>query len=340
MSKYTASHVNPQGPGDARPTALQVVEDEGLIGKLAGKTVLVTGANTGIGLETARAFHATGATLFLTARDSAKAQQAIDGVKNGPGPKSGAPIHAIELRLDSLVSVRSAAREFLAKSEKLNLLVLNAGVMATPEGKTEDGFETQFGTNYLGHFLLFNLLKPALLSASTPEFQSRVISVSSMGHRASGVRLDDLDFKKEPYEPWTAYGRSKTANIYLANEIERRYGFEGLHALSVHPGVIDTNLTQFLPKDVLDHFFNKDEALQKLMKNIPQGAATTVYAALSKDWEGRGGKFLNNLAEEKPAKPDEDWMQNPVGYAPWAYDEETAKKLWEESNKLVGTAYE
>ncbi|GKT63821.1 WW domain-containing oxidoreductase [Colletotrichum tofieldiae] len=336
MSKYAASHVNPQGPGDARPTALQVIEDEGLIGKLTGKVVLVTGANAGIGLETARAIHATGATLVLTARDSTKAQQAIDNVKNGPGPKSGAPIHAIELRLDSLVSVRSAARAFFAKSDKLNVLILNAGVMATPQGKTEDGFETQFGTNYLGHFLLFQLLKPALLSASTPEFQSRVISLSSMGHRASGIHLDDLNFEKEPYEPWTAYGRSKTANIYLANEIERRYGSKGLHALSVHPGVIDTNLTQFLPEEVVDNFFKKDEALQKVMKSIPQGAATTVYAALSKEWEGRGGKFLNNLAEEKPAKPDEDWMQNPVGYAPWAYDVESASKLWEESNTLVG----
>ncbi|WYZ34296.1 hypothetical protein EsH8_I_000572 [Colletotrichum jinshuiense] len=334
MSRYAASHVSPQGPGDARPTALQVVQDEGLIGKLTGKVVLVTGANSGIGVETARAIHATGATLFLTARDAAKAQQAVDGVRNGPGsfPKSDAPIHALELRLDSLASVRSAAEAFLSKSKKLNLLILNAGVMATPEGKTEDGFETQFGTNHLGHFLLFQLLKPALLAASTPEFQSRVVSVSSMAHRFGQVRLDDYNFKNGPYDPWSAYGQSKTANIYFANEVERRYGSKGLHALSLHPGIIATNLSQYLPKEHLESIA-QDKALQKNMKSIPQGAATTIYAALSKEWEGRGGKYLSDLIEQGPADMA---SQSEPGYAPWAYDEESAKKLWETSDKLVG----
>ncbi|KAM0282672.1 hypothetical protein ACHAQH_002869 [Verticillium albo-atrum] len=133
MSRYVTSHISTQSPGDARPTALQVAEDESLIGKLAGKVVLVTGANSGIGVETARAIHATGATLYITARDSTKAQQAVDSVKNGPGPKSDAPIHALELRLDSLASVRAAAEAFLSRNDKLNLLILNAGVMATPE---------------------------------------------------------------------------------------------------------------------------------------------------------------------------------------------------------------
>ncbi|KZL75781.1 short-chain dehydrogenase [Colletotrichum incanum] len=323
MSRYAASHVSPQGPGDARPTALQVVQDEGLIGKLTGKVVLVTGANSGIGVETARAIHATGATLFLTARDTAKAQQAVDSVRNGPSPdsKSDAPIHAIELRLDSLASVRSAAEAFLSKSKKLNLLILNAGVMATPEGKTEDGFETQFGTNHLGHFLLFQLLKPALLAASTPEFQSRVISVSSMAHRFGKVRLDDYNFEKDPYEPWSAYGQSKTANIYFANEVERQYGSKGLHALSLHPGIIATNLSQYLPKEHLESI-SKDEALQKNMKT-----------ALSKEWEGRGGKYLSDLVEQGPADMG---SQSEPGYATWAYDEESAKQLWELSNKLVG----
>jgi NAD(P)-dependent dehydrogenase (short-subunit alcohol dehydrogenase family) len=142
MSQYAASHISTRGPGDARPTALRVVEDEGLIGKLDGKVVLLTGANSGIGVESARAIHATGAILFLTARDSVKAQQAVDSIKSGPGSKSNAPIHVIEMRLDSLTTVRAAAEAFLARSSKLNLLICNAGVMATPEGKTEDGFET------------------------------------------------------------------------------------------------------------------------------------------------------------------------------------------------------
>ncbi|GKT52433.1 WW domain-containing protein [Colletotrichum spaethianum] len=332
MSRYAASHTNPKGPGDARPTALQVVEDEGLIGQLTGKVVLITGANTGIGAETARAIHATGATLFLTARNSTKAQQAVDSVKNGPGPKSDAPVHAIELRLDSLTSVHSAAKEFLSRNDKLNFLILNAGVMATPEGKTEDGFETHFGTNHLGHFLLFQLLKPALLAASTSEFQSRVVAVSSMAHRVSNVRLDDLNFEKDPYEPWHAYGRSKTANIYFANEVERRYGSKGLHALSLHPGIIATNLLQYLPNEQKEALL-KNESIQKTVKSVSQGAATTTYAALSKEWEGRGGKYLNDLVEQGPA----DMTSKTVpGYAPWIYDELPAKELWEKSNKLVG----
>ncbi|TQN70336.1 Retinol dehydrogenase 12 [Colletotrichum shisoi] len=334
MSRYASVHVDPQGPGDARPTALQVVEDEGLIGKLAGKVVLVTGANAGIGAETARVIHATGATLFLTARDPAKAQQAVDAVRNGPGPKSGAPIHAIELRLDSLASVRSAAEAFLSKSDRLNLLILNAGVMATPEGRTEDGFETQFGTNHLGHFLLFQLLKPALLAATSPgsEFQSRVVSLSSLAHHLGKVRLDDFNFEKEPYQPWTAYGQSKTANLYFASELERRHGSKGLHALSVHPGVIATGLFQYLPQEQRETF-SKDESVQKRMKSIPQGAATTVYAALSKEWEGRGGKYIADLVEQGPAPESGDSRS---GYAPWAYDEDAARELWEKSNKLVG----
>jgi NAD(P)-dependent dehydrogenase (short-subunit alcohol dehydrogenase family) len=335
MSTYAASHISTQGPGDARPTALQVVEDEGLFGKLAGKVVLVTGANSGIGVETARAIHATGATLYLTARDSAKAQQAVDNIKNGPGPKSDAPIHAIEMRLDSFASVRAAAKVFHATNDRLNLLILNAGVMATPKGKTEDGFETQFGTNHLGHFLLFQLLKPDLLAASTSQFQSRVISVASSAHRYSNIRLDDFNFEKDPYDPWTAYGQSKTANILFANDIERRYGSKGLHALSLHPGIIQTNLSQYLSKEVLESLAS-NKSLHKSMKSIPQGAATTIYAALSKEWEGRGGKFLSNLAEEGPADATGDWLQSEAGYAPWVYDEEAARKLWEESNQLVG----
>ncbi|KAK2002132.1 short chain dehydrogenase [Colletotrichum falcatum] len=328
MSRYAAAHANPQGPGDARPTALQVVEDEGLVGKLAGTVVLITGANTGIGLETARAVHATGATLFLTARDSTKAQQAVDGVKNGPGPKSDAPVHAIELRLDSLASVRSAAKEFLSRSDRLNVLILNAGVMATPKGKTEDGFETQFGTNHLGHFLLFQLLKPALLASSTPRFQSRVVSVSSMAHHRSNVRLDDVEFEKEEYHPWAAYGRSKTANIFFAKEAERRYGPVGLHALSLHPGIIATNLLQYLPKDETEAILNNEE-IKPVLKDAPQGAATTVYAALSAEWEGRGGKYLSDLVEK-------GLTGDRTGYAAWIDDEQLPKELWDKSNELVG----
>ncbi|KAM0267955.1 hypothetical protein ACHAQH_010069, partial [Verticillium albo-atrum] len=243
VSRYNASYATPKGPGDARPTALQIVEDEGLVGQLVGKVAIVTGENSSIGLETARALHAAGVTLFITARDTTKAEKAIEAIKKYSEGSGNAPIKAINLRLDSLSSVRNAAKVFLNQNDKLNLLVLNAGIMCTPDEKTEDGFELQFSTNVLGHFLLFQLLKPALLAGVSTDFHSRVVSVSSIAHNDNGIRFEDINFEKTPHNPWLAYGQSKTANIYLANEIERRFSSKGLHALSLHPGVIFTNLT-------------------------------------------------------------------------------------------------
>ncbi|EXK26695.1 oxidoreductase [Fusarium oxysporum f. sp. melonis 26406] len=157
--------------------------------------------------------------------------------------------------------------------------------MATPEGKTKDGFDMQFGTNHLGHFLFFQLLKPALVAASTPSYQSRVISVSSMAHRMGGIRFHDFNFEKEgEHDPWLAYGQSKTANIYITAELERKYGAQGLHALAVHPGVIMTNLSQHVDLNQL----GVTEQLKLVTKSPTQGAATTIYPALSKEWEGRG----------------------------------------------------
>ncbi|KAH7176082.1 hypothetical protein EDB81DRAFT_771853 [Dactylonectria macrodidyma] len=335
MPRYAEVHANSQGPNDARPTALQIVKDESLIGKLVGKSVFITGANQGLGLETARALHATGATVYLSARDPAKGQQAIDDIK-ASDPTNDAPLHVVGLSLDSLESVRKAAKDLLALTDKLNILILNAGIMFPPKGKTVDGFETQLGINYLGHFLLFQLLKPALLAASTPEFNSRVVSLSSTGHRAGGIRFQDLNFDEpDSYNPMLAYGQAKTANIYLANEVERRYGSQGLHAISLHPGVISTNLAKYMDQATKD-FMGNHPGFQKQFKSIAQGAATTVYAAVSKDWEDKGGKYLYDCAEAGPVRPDSDYMSVDDGYAEWIYDEDKASKLWTESVKLVG----
>ncbi|CEI67817.1 hypothetical protein FVEN_g9617 [Fusarium venenatum] len=334
MSKYIAVHGKPQGPGDARPTAQQIVEDEEVKGKLAGKTIFITGANQGIGFETVRALRTTGATIFLGVRDLKKGQQAVEDLR-ASNPNNGAPLHLIELSLNSLNSVRAAAQAFLAQRANLNILILNAGVMATPEGKTVDGFETQFGINHLGHFLLFQLLKPALLAAATPSFTSRVISLSSLAHRVSDIRFHDLNFEEEgSYEPWVAYGQSKSANIYMATEIDKRYGPMGVHALSLHPGTIATNLGQYVDPKAVEAMV--DDQVKLMMKSAPQGAATTVYAAISKDWEGRGGRYLSDCGEPGPAKPSLSMVWTDVGHAPWVYDEHKAAKLWFESCKLVG----
>lgn len=241
--RYAEQHKREKmtGPGDARPTALQIVKDEGLLdGKsLKDLTVLITGCSSGIGIETARAIYETGAKLFITARTKAKGEPTVkDIIENAKYNKSEENIEIIELELDDLSSVKRAAEDFRVKSNgKLNILINNAGIMACPQSKTKDGFESQFGTNHLGHFYLFQLLKDLLLKSSTPKFQSRVISLASMAHLWGQVRFDDPNFEQEgSYNEWAAYGQAKTANIYFASEVERRYGSKGLHALSLHPG--------------------------------------------------------------------------------------------------------
>jgi len=234
------------------------------------------------------------------------------------------------LDLNSLSSVRTFAESFLEKTNnQLNILINNAGIMAIPEEKTEDGFEKQFGTNHLAHFLLFQLLKPALLSSSTPEFHSRVVSVSSLGHRYNNIDLDNV-MLDDAYEPNRAYAHSKLGNIYLANEIERRYGSKGLHANSLHPGGIWTGLQDHLDTSA----WKANPEVNKYMKSQAQGAATSVWAAVAKCWEGKGGQYLDNC-QVAPLVPDPaDLLVS--GYAEWAFDEEKAKKLWSMSNKFVG----
>lgn len=322
-SRYAPAHQNPKGPGDARPTALDIVRDEGLLGKLTDKVVLITGCSSGIGIETAKALNTTGAKLFLGVRDIAKGQAALSDILK-PGY-----VELLKMDLNSLDSVRSAAEEFQKQSKTLNILINNAGVMATPEARTADGFETQFGTNHLAHFLLFQLLKPTLFASSTPGFNSRVVCLSSSGHRGAGIQVDDYNFEKGDYAPWTAYGQSKTANIYMANEIERRYGAKGLHGLSVMPGGIMTGLQVH----VMDQLSAGMDAARYYMKSPEQGAATTVYAALSKEWEGRGGRYLEDCQE---AEETDDPSPLAMGYHPRAYNDGGEKKLWADSLKFVG----
>lgn len=324
--KYEVVYRSPNGPGDARPTALQILQDEDLEGKWEGKTIFITGCSSGIGIETALALFTTGATLYLTARDLKKATKALGSITTSPR------VHLLELDLNSLASVRSCASTFLSRSKTLNIFIANAGVMYTPEGRTEDGFETQLGTNHLAHFLLFNLLKDTLIASSTPAFHSRVLILSSVGHRFGEVNFSNINFEGE-YNPQTAYFQSKTANLWTANEIERRYGQRGVHAWSIHPGAIATGLMRHVSEKELKAL-SQDKTLEKIFKSPEQGAATTTWAATAQVLEGHGGKYLEDCQIAKPwNSEDGPWAP---GYAPWAYDAEKEAKLWAKSMELVG----
>ena len=238
--------------------------------------------------------------------------------------------------LASFASIRKGAAEFLEQSRgKLNLLITNAGVMATPESKTVDGFETQFGTNHLGHFLLFHILKSALLASATPEYPSRVVSVTSTGHRFGPIRFDDYNFEKEGYDEWAAYGQSKTANIWFANAIERHFGSQHLHATSVHPGGIATNLAKHLSPEYVNAIVSQKE-YQVYFKSPEQGAATQVYAGVGEEWKDKGGKYLSDCVVQSARGTQDVHEAHDDGYAEWAYDEKGEDRLWKESLKMVG----
>ena len=330
MGPYTASHTSPQGAGDARPTALQIILDEGLEDKFNGKVIVVTGVSAGIGIETARALAVTGATLFLTTRSLKKAETALAGVLE-PGRVS-----LVEMDNNSFASIRTAAASILEKSNnQVNILVNNAGVMGIQELElTEDGHEIHFETNYLSQFLLFQLLKSALLASSTSAFKSRVVNVSSSAHRAGNLpESDNYSFQKGGYNHNVAYANSKIASTYLANEIDRRYGPKGLHATSLHPGAIATEMSKNLGPEFVKRIM-ANEAIVKILKSPEQGAATTIWAAVGKEWEGKGGKYLEDCEEAIRGKDDGDLFG--PGYVSQTYHPENEARLWRDSLKMVG----
>jgi NAD(P)-dependent dehydrogenase (short-subunit alcohol dehydrogenase family) len=337
MDRYASLHTSPNGPGDSRPTAEQILRDQDLIGQWPDKVILVTGATAGLGMETARVLQQTGAKVYITARDTSKAETILQKISDS----RYRPIDVVELDLSSSDSIQEGVKKFLEKESKLNVLINNAGIMACPPRRTKDGFEMQFGTNHLGHFLLFQLLKPALLAASTPDFASRVISVSSAGHRRSDIRPDinyDL-IAAEEYNPFPAYGQSKTANILFANELDRHF-CPKIRGLSLHPGVIfDTELGRHQEdggEGLVIHLSAANPDFKKGIKSLGQGAATQVWAATAKELEGKGGLYLDDV---QVAKADEE-CGGKAGYKAYIYDEENARRLWEDSVKMVGVGGE
>jgi len=314
--------------------------DEVLSGvNLHGKRILVTGVSAGIGVETARSLAAHGAQVVGAARDLAKAQAATAQVQKDAAANGGS-FELAALDLADLKSVRACADELLAKGEAFDVIIANAGVMATPFSHTADGFETQFGTNHLGHFVLVNRIAPLIRK------DGRLINLASAGHRFSNVDLEDPNFERTPYEPFVAYGRSKTANILFAVAFDKRHRGRGIRAAAVHPGAIHTELGRYM--DISQFQKMIDELNQQLaaegkpafqLKTIPQGAATSVWAAVVAPAGEIGGRYCENCHVGEIV-PDHVTI-NPIseGVRGYALDPETAEALWNKSEELVGESF-
>ena len=312
--------------------------DEVLAGvNLSGKRVLVTGVSAGIGVETARALAAHGAQVVGAARDLAKAKRATQQVLADAA--HGGSLELVELDLASLASVRACAQALLAQDKRFDLVIANAGVMATPFGHTADGFETQFGTNHLGHFVLVNRIVPLLAPGA------RVVNLSSAGHRFANVDLEDPNFQHTPYAEFVAYGRSKTANILFTVEFDRRHKGDGVRAAAVHPGGIRTELVRHMDPTVLQTMvdrINADHAARGeppySWKTIPQGAATSLWAGVVASAEAVGGRYCEDCHVSQVVE-DKNLNDIREGVRPYALDPETAKALWALSEKMVGERF-
>jgi NAD(P)-dependent dehydrogenase (short-subunit alcohol dehydrogenase family) len=300
---------------------------------LSGKRVLVTGVSAGLGVESARALVAHGAQVIGAARDLSKAQGATEQVRAQAA--RGGSLHLVQLDLASLDSVRRCADGLLAAGKPFDMIIANAGVMACPKGTTVDGFEAQFGTNHLGHFVLVNrvasLLRPG----------SRLVNLSSSGHRYADIDLEDPNFEHSPYAEFIAYGRSKTANILFAVEFDRRHKARGVRATAVHPGGIRTELSRHLTPEVTEKLIAEINASQPKgtapfsYKSIPQGAATSLWAACVADAEAIGGRYCEDchVAEIASAPGVREGVQA------YALDPRRAQALWQKSEEWVGERY-
>ena len=315
----------------AESTADEVLEGV----NLSGKRVLVTGTSAGLGVETARSLAAHGATIVGTARDLSKAQRAIKEAF----PPGSAPIDLVEADLASLKSVRKAADDLLSRGQPFDVIIANAGVMACPQGKTQDGFETQFGTNHLGHFVFVNKLVPLLKSGA------RIVTLSSAGHQISDVDIEDPNFERTAYQPFTAYGRSKTANILYAVALDSRLKGRGVRATSIHPGGIQTELGRHLTPELIAQMMeriNKAAAASGQaqgqgfrFKTVPQGSATSVWSGFVASPDAVGAHYC----EDCHVCDVNDDQNSRVGVRSYALNLDRANALWRKREEMVGEKF-
>ena len=283
---------------------------------LQGKRVLITGVSSGMGVETARVLAEHGAEVVGTARDIAKADSALAAAGCAPG------VELVTLDLESMASVRRSAEAVLAADRPLDAIIANAGVMGIPFKRTADGFEAQFATNYLGHYLLITSL------AASMHTGSRVVLVSSAGHRGADIDLDDPNFERQTYDPLTAYRRSKTAMILFAVAFDGRHRRRGLRATAVHPGAVLTETTRTLIDE------QPDAALRFTWKNVREGAATALWAGFVAPADEVGGRYC----EDCHVAAVNDDSEARSGVRSYAIDPVRAEALWSSSARMVGYA--
>jgi NAD(P)-dependent dehydrogenase (short-subunit alcohol dehydrogenase family) len=283
---------------------------------LSGRRAIVTGGSSGIGVETARALAGAGAEVTLAVRDTAAGERTAGDIRASTA--KGA-IRVGRLDLADQASVAAFVAQW---NGPLHLLINNAGVMALPELQlTPEGWEMQFATNHLGHFALALGLHDALAAAAG----ARIVSLSSRGHLRSPVVFDDINFTSRPYDPWLAYGQSKTANVLFAVEATRRWAGEEIHANAVHPGAIQTNLSRHMSPEALAELRASG---QFVFKTIEQGAATSVLVASSPQLDGVGGRYFEDCNEAAILEPGSSDASS-SGVAAYALDPDSARRLWQ-----------
>jgi NAD(P)-dependent dehydrogenase (short-subunit alcohol dehydrogenase family) len=327
---------SPQAPihsgFNATTTALQALDGR----DLSGKTVIVTGGYSGLGLETTRVLAQAGATVVVPARSPDKARKALAGM---------ARVEQAALDLMDPASIDAFASSFIASGRPLHILVNSAGIMATPLARDARGYESQFSSNHLGHFQLTARLWPALRKAGG----ARVVSVASRAQRICGVDFEDPNFERRAYDKWKAYGQSKSANVLFAVGLDRRGEAHGVRAFALHPGSILTDLARDLndddlralgvsPGDAHGHVpAGKSAAEGGDFKTVAQGAATAVWCATSAQLDGMGGVYCENVDVAVAVPADH---ADPSGVRPWAIAPELAERLWPLSEKLTGVSFE
>tara|TARA_Y100001970_G_C14211413_1_gene847180 strand:+ start:31 stop:999 length:969 start_codon:yes stop_codon:yes gene_type:complete len=307
----------------AKSEPLEVMEDIDLSGKIA----LVTGGYSGIGTETSRALVNAGCEVYTPARRTDVALKELEGIV----PKE----NVVEMDLAKPKSVQNFVDDFSKQVSKLDILINNAGVMACPEMRTPEGWELQFAVNQIGHFILTKGLLPKMQAAG----DARLVTLSSTGHKMSGIRWDDIHFKNSNYEKWTAYGQSKTAASLLAVEVDKRMKDSGVRAFGVHPGGIMTPLQRHLQQEemIALGWMDKDgqptERVAKMFKTPTQGASTTLWAATSSQLNNIGGVYCENC--DVASSTDEGENSRYIGVNDWAVDSEEASRLWHETELML-----